>query len=134
PTTSCAGATRTASSAVWCALSRHCGCSGRRPAEAYPCECFTPASATTANDNVGGAQGRTGMRIFMVSDFYPPYIGGVEVLVANLSRELVLRGHEVAVATLAGPDLPASSLDDGVRVHRIRTTTQRLSVYTGPRS
>jgi glycosyltransferase involved in cell wall biosynthesis len=61
----------------------------------------------------------------MVSDFYPPFLGGVEVLVSSVSRELVLRGHEVAVATLPAPDHPASHMDDGVRVHRIGTTTQR---------
>jgi glycosyltransferase involved in cell wall biosynthesis len=65
------------------------------------------------------------MRILMVSDFYPPFLGGVEVLVKSVSRELVLRGHDVAVATLRLPGLPASQLDDGVRVHRIGTTAQR---------
>jgi glycosyltransferase involved in cell wall biosynthesis len=65
------------------------------------------------------------MRILMISDFYPPFVGGVEVLVSSVSRELVSRGHEVAVATLAPPGLPARSLDAGVRVHRIRSTTQR---------
>jgi glycosyltransferase involved in cell wall biosynthesis len=66
----------------------------------------------------------------MVTDFYPPYIGGVEVLVSNLSHELVRRGHEVAVATLSTPDAPPEEVDDGIRVHRIRTTTQRArSLY-----
>jgi glycosyltransferase involved in cell wall biosynthesis len=65
------------------------------------------------------------MRILMVSDFYPPFLGGVEVLVSSVSRELVLRGHDVAVATLRSPGLPASELQDGVRVHRITTTAQR---------
>ena len=41
------------------------------------------------------------MRILMVTDFYPPFVGGVEVLVSGLSRELSLRGHHVSVATLA---------------------------------
>lgn len=65
------------------------------------------------------------MRILMVSDFYPPFVGGVEVLVSSLSRELVRRGHEVAVATLAAPGLPPEDDDDGVRIHRIGSTTQR---------
>jgi hypothetical protein len=33
----------------------------------------------------------------MVSDFFPPFVGGVEVLVNGLSRGLVERGHEIAV-------------------------------------
>jgi glycosyltransferase involved in cell wall biosynthesis len=61
----------------------------------------------------------------MVTDFYPPFLGGVEVLVSGLSRELTIRGHDVAVATLAAPGLAAHELDGAVRVHRIRSTTQR---------
>ena len=64
----------------------------------------------------------------MVTDFYPPFLGGVEVLVSGLSRELAARGHEVAVATLAAPGLPASELDGAVRVHRIRAATQRAGL------
>ena len=62
----------------------------------------------------------------MISDFYPPFIGGVEVLVSSLSRQLVSRGHEVSVATLAAEDLSATENDAGVRVHRIRSTTQSV--------
>jgi glycosyltransferase involved in cell wall biosynthesis len=65
------------------------------------------------------------MRILMISDFYPPFVGGVEVLVSTLSRELVDRGHDVVVATLTADGLPAMELDDGVRVHRIRSSAQR---------
>jgi glycosyltransferase involved in cell wall biosynthesis len=65
------------------------------------------------------------MRVLMVTDFYPPFVGGVEVLVSALSKELVQRGHEVTVATLAAPDLPAEEDDAGVSVRRIRATTQR---------
>lgn len=66
------------------------------------------------------------MRILMVTDFYPPFVGGVEVLVSGLSRELVARGHEVSVATLAAPGLAREEDDGGgVRVHRIASTTAR---------
>jgi glycosyltransferase involved in cell wall biosynthesis len=61
----------------------------------------------------------------MVSDFFPPFVGGVEVLVNGLSRGLAERGHEVAVATLAAPGLPRVETVDGIRVHRIRSTVQR---------
>jgi glycosyltransferase involved in cell wall biosynthesis len=66
------------------------------------------------------------MRIVMISDFYPPFVGGVEVLVSGLSRELVRRGHDVAVATLAAPGLPRTAEVDGVRVYRIASTAQRF--------
>jgi glycosyltransferase involved in cell wall biosynthesis len=66
------------------------------------------------------------MRILMITDFYPPFLGGVEVLVSTMSRELAKRGHDVAVATLASPGVADSSVDDGVRVHRIHSSTQRV--------
>jgi glycosyltransferase involved in cell wall biosynthesis len=62
----------------------------------------------------------------MITDFYPPFVGGVEVLVSSVSRELVRRGHHVAVATLAAPGLPSTEDDAGVRVHRVRTSVQRI--------
>jgi glycosyltransferase involved in cell wall biosynthesis len=65
------------------------------------------------------------MRVLMVTDFYPPFVGGVEVLVSTLSRELVRRGHDVAVATLAAPGLASEETDEGVRVYRIPSTSQR---------
>ncbi len=69
----------------------------------------------------------------MISDFYPPFLGGVEVLVSSLSRELVRRGHEVGVATIAATDLSAGYQDQGVRVHRIGTTAQRAgSLFASP--
>lgn len=67
------------------------------------------------------------MNILMISDFYPPFWGGVEVLVSTLSKALTRRGHSVTVATLAAPKLPSVAEDDGVTVHRLRSMTQRLS-------
>jgi glycosyltransferase involved in cell wall biosynthesis len=67
------------------------------------------------------------MRILMLADFYPPFAGGVARHVSGLSRELVERGHEVAVATFEGEGLPRFEIDHGVRVYRIRGTAQRLT-------
>ena len=67
------------------------------------------------------------MRILMLTQFYPPYIGGEERHVRNLSAHLAARGHEVAVATLGNLDLPAVEQDEGVRVYRIRGTMQRAT-------
>lgn len=62
----------------------------------------------------------------MVSQFYPPIVGGQEQHVRNLARALVARGHEVTVATthLAGQTCRAD--DEGVDVHRVRTSVQRV--------
>jgi glycosyltransferase involved in cell wall biosynthesis len=67
------------------------------------------------------------MRVLMLSDFYWPFLGGVEQHVRRLSHALTARGHEVAVATLGNGELPAFELDDRVRVYRLQSTTQRAS-------
>ena len=68
------------------------------------------------------------MRILMLAQFYPPTIGGEERHVRNLALTLAQRGHDVSVATLRHGDAPAQELDNGVRVHRIRGTMQRVSM------
>jgi glycosyltransferase involved in cell wall biosynthesis len=61
----------------------------------------------------------------MLSQFYPPIIGGEETHVSTLSRALAARGHHVCVVTLWNEGLPKFELDQGVRVYRIRGTLQR---------
>jgi glycosyltransferase involved in cell wall biosynthesis len=69
----------------------------------------------------------------MVTDFYPPFIGGLERVVADTSHALSARGHEVAVATLWHAGLPESEHDGGVQVHRIVGAAQRLPfLFTQP--
>ena len=67
------------------------------------------------------------MRILMISDFYAPHVGGVEVVVRNLAQELSRRGHDVAVATIRTDGLPEHDVDGAVRLHRISTSAQRVS-------
>jgi glycosyltransferase involved in cell wall biosynthesis len=55
----------------------------------------------------------------MLSEFYPPLIGGTERHVQTLARELVRRGHHVAVATLMHRGFSAFEDDEGIRVYRI---------------
>lgn len=43
------------------------------------------------------------MRILLVSDYYPPILGGIATLVQSLSEALVDRGHKVLVYAVAGP-------------------------------
>ncbi len=54
-------------------------------------------------------------------------IGGEERHVRNLGRALAQRGHDVSVGTLLHPGSPETDLDGVVRVHRLRSTLQRLS-------
>jgi glycosyltransferase involved in cell wall biosynthesis len=65
------------------------------------------------------------MRILMLAQFYTPIVGGEERHVQDLSRELVKRGHEVAVVTFWHRGSAEFEIDQGVFVHRIRSTMQR---------
>ncbi|MFM8321612.1 MAG: glycosyltransferase family 4 protein [Chloroflexota bacterium] len=67
------------------------------------------------------------MRILMLAQFYSPVIGGEERHVQDLSIELVRRGHEVTVATLYLPGTAEFEIDQGVRIHRIKSSTQRAA-------
>src|SRR3954471_2702285 len=67
------------------------------------------------------------MRVLMLSELYPPFIGGSEEYVRNLSRGLVERGHQVSVATIAADNEPSTADEDGVIVHRLRSSVGRLN-------
>ncbi|HOB79820.1 MAG TPA: glycosyltransferase family 4 protein [Ornithinibacter sp.] len=63
------------------------------------------------------------MKVAMLSDCYPPRLGGIESQVRDLSRQLVAAGHEVEVFTATtGPNGERGGAtergDDGVTVHR----------------
>ncbi len=73
-----------------------------------------PGSSVPPNDPGFGPAGRP-LKIGLVSDCYVPRLGGIEMQVHDLARNLQLAGHEVVVITSTpGPDLV-----DGVRVHRM---------------
>lgn len=62
----------------------------------------------------------------MLTQFYPPLLGGEELLVQNLSVELVARGHDVAVVTMAVGGSRTFDVDRGVRIYRLRGGPQRV--------
>lgn len=66
------------------------------------------------------------MRVLLVSQFYPPTIGGIEFHVQELARRLVGAGHAVSVATLAGADKAGHRIEGGVDVFRFRGTAERI--------
>ena len=66
------------------------------------------------------------MRILMLSQFYPPIIGGGAIHVQSLSAELLSRGHEVAIVTLRHQGQAEFELDQGVRVYRISSSMSHL--------
>ena len=88
-----------------------------------------------AADPLGSAEGvlvsgsRRPLRILQLTDLYPPEIGGRERHVQNLSRELVRRGHQVAVVTLGNGSADGYEDDQGVRVYRVGGWHKTLSAF-----
>lgn len=60
------------------------------------------------------------MRVLVVSDYYPPFIGGAHRQTRLVARGLAERGHDVAVATIWYPGAESVADDDGIPVHRLR--------------
>jgi glycosyltransferase involved in cell wall biosynthesis len=65
----------------------------------------------------------------MLSQFYPPVVGGQERYVRNLAAGLAQRGHQVDVLTTAtDTEMPEEQLDGLVRVRRARSGAQRFPI------
>ncbi len=56
----------------------------------------------------------------MVAHYYPPHVGGLEVVAQEVATGLAARGHEVALLTSAPPVAAGLREDRGVRVRRLR--------------
>lgn len=70
------------------------------------------------------------MRVLLLTEFFPPIIGGIERHVANLGRGLVARGHTVTVATVLHEGLPERESLDGMDVVRLHATSSSFdAVY-----
>lgn len=70
------------------------------------------------------------MRILLATDCYPPpLIGGRDLHVRMLAHELVQRGHEVQVITLAGSGGQRKEMDGDVTVHRLGGWSRALNRF-----
>jgi glycosyltransferase involved in cell wall biosynthesis len=70
------------------------------------------------------------MRILMLTQSYPPVVGGEERAIEDLAAELAGRDHEVTVATLRQPG-PEPRQTPGVRVRALRSSVYRLRRFYG---
>lgn len=61
------------------------------------------------------------MRILHVTPFYPPSVGGMEVVVESLSRKLVDAGHQVTVFTSNVPNSIKRETIQGIEIYRFRS-------------
>lgn len=68
---------------------------------------------------MSGARGTGAPRVLIVSSYFPPHIGGVEVVAAQQARSLAAAGHETVVATTALAAAPARERVDGYTVVRL---------------
>lgn len=73
-----------------------------------------------------GAEGRllppaSRSRIAAVTQYYPPHVGGLEVVAMKQATSHLANGHRVSVVTCALDDAPPGTrVEDGVTVHRAR--------------
>jgi len=74
------------------------------------------------------------MKILLLAQFLPPMLGGEERHVWTLARALAARAHEVTLLGFAtGPEDPAESSSEGVRIVRVATGASRLPfLYSDP--
>jgi glycosyltransferase involved in cell wall biosynthesis len=61
------------------------------------------------------------LRILLVSDHYPPFIGGAHRQTQLLGSELHRRGHDVSIATVWSGGQPTWEDENGVGVYRLKT-------------
>ena len=59
------------------------------------------------------------MKIVIISHYFLPHIGGIEMVVYNQAKELVKRGHEVVVISTRVGNEPKEETMDGFKVKRI---------------
>ncbi len=75
----------------------------------------------------------TPVRVLLVSDHYPPFIGGVQRQTKLLTKEFGERGHAVGVATVWQDDLPRYEETDGWPVWRLRQLRTLPGIAGTPR-
>lgn len=58
------------------------------------------------------------MEILLVLEYYPPHLGGIEIVFKNLAEGLVERGHDVKVVTSRTGNTNKQETLNGVRLYR----------------
>ncbi|MCL4518284.1 MAG: glycosyltransferase family 4 protein [Thaumarchaeota archaeon] len=59
------------------------------------------------------------MKVLQFTQHYPPFKGGIEAVVHELSKRLVDRGHEVVVLCELEKNTKRNETQDGVQIHRV---------------
>ncbi|MFX0137127.1 MAG: glycosyltransferase, partial [Candidatus Hodarchaeota archaeon] len=66
------------------------------------------------------------LRILMITDFFPPTVGGIESHVAMLSNQLSTHGHKVVVATIKQDNFEGSEKQCGIEIYRLKSFFHNL--------
>jgi glycosyltransferase involved in cell wall biosynthesis len=69
------------------------------------------------------------MKVTFVLEYYPPHLGGIQVVFKNLAERLADRGHDVTVVTARTPDTRRAEVRNGVSIRR-SPVVGRLDRYT----
>ena len=70
------------------------------------------------------------MRILIISDSYPPLIGGATRSTQLVAEAMVARGHTVEVVTAWQHGIAQDETTGGVRIHRLRDLTSRMPWFS----
>jgi glycosyltransferase involved in cell wall biosynthesis len=80
-----------------------------------------PGQESTATPSAkSGNEKGVHLKILLVSDHYPPFIGGAHRQTQLLAKEFHQRGHEVSVATVWHGGFPEIENEGGVMVYRLK--------------
>lgn len=60
------------------------------------------------------------MRILFILEYYPPHIGGAEIVFKNLCEGLARRGNDVTVITSKLRNTKAFEIINGIRIYRVK--------------
>lgn len=68
------------------------------------------------------------MNILVLNYEFPPIGGGAAPVSKDLAAELVKRGHNITVVTMAYDDLPKQEVDMGIDIHRVKCLRSKIFV------
>ena len=60
-------------------------------------------------------------KIALISDWYPPKVGGIEYSMHALAKTLAMHGNDVSVITRSYPNFPEHCIIDGISIIRIQS-------------
>jgi glycosyltransferase involved in cell wall biosynthesis len=70
------------------------------------------------------------MRVCLVLDHYPPYVGGLEEGFKNLALGLAAKGHKVDIVTTAHQGMPRYEHEGNITVYRVGTSSRMLFTFS----